>query len=502
MDSSPETTPSPTASDRRDEPPAAGGANLLSRVVGFVAGLPSGLGRRLERLDSAIWSERRDRGAYPFVVLVRGVRVASVAASGFTRHGLALRAGALTYSTVLSLVPLFAVVFSILQAMGVQRKLAEDLIERLTAGSTQATDALVGYIESTERFINESNVRGLTGFGVLGLLYVSLSMLRSVENAMNAVWGIRRGRSFGRVLSDYVSFVIIAPLVLGAGLYVRTTLRVPDALPLSRAIDVVVLAPALSVLPLLTTWAAFVFLYSFMPNARVRWFSALIGGVIAGGAWHAAQGLFLSLAVGLYGSKYDAIYRSFAWVFVQLIWIQLSWTILLLGAEIVQAHQNLDEHRRRRRSWRGTLAERETLALRALAILARETLRPLAERPRPRTLAEISDEARAPTDAVEETLEPFERAGIVLRLRGRGPDNGEGGNDPRILCRSARDVRVLDALRIVRHGSIEAPSRDVASSPEGGFLAEAGHELAKLLAGRTLADLAEMETREIATLRI
>lgn len=477
---------------------AAPDASAEARTRGGIVALAGRAWRAARTIDERVWSDLRRPDAPPPGIARRAAQVASLAVRGFVAHDLALRAASLTYATVLSLVPLLAVAFSILQALGVQDTLAERLVERITAGSEQAADQLVEHIRRMADFVNETNTKGLTGMGMAGLLLVSISMLRTVERTMNVVWDRPRGRTIGRMISDYVSLMIVAPLVLATGVYAQTLVKVPAAFPYAETIDVVLIGPLLKILQLVTTWGGFVFIYSFMPNAKVRWVSATIGGLIAGTVWATAQAFFLEIALALFASRYNAIYQSFAWVFIQMIWIQVSWTILLAGAEIAHAHQTLDDHRRRRRPWRGTAAERETLALRVGAVLARAALGPLDAPFRAHSAIELADELRAPTEAVEETLARLERAGLVVRQDG-GPKE-VGARERRLLCRSPRDVRILDLLRVVRHGSVAPPEPDEAAERDRSFLAEAGRDLSRLLEERTLKDLAELPNERIRTL--
>jgi membrane protein len=349
------------------------------------------------------------------------------------------------------------------------------------------TESIVQLAEITLQFIRETHGPGLVGLGIIGLFYVTVSLLMTVEQAMNEIWGVRHGRDLGRLIRDYFFLIILAPLLLMIGLSVSTMLtviRVPDSIPLAFMIDDVVFAPILAVLPFVAIWGGFIFICYYMPNRRVYWLSAVIGGLIGGSLWHLAQWGYIHLTLSLIANRYNAIYKSFAWVFILVIWINISWAILLFAAEISAAHQLLEDRRRRRRPWRDTPAERETLTLRVAALLARPMIAPVSQPFRPMTLLTLADELHVPPEPIERTLELFHGAQLVRRDGDESPDRSHAY----LRNRAPQTVGVTDLLRLVRHGSFDAQA-PLAVETADGALAPAGTEAAARLSALTLADL-------------
>lgn len=439
--------------------------------------------------QSVVWAENRGEARGVTRMFWRMLQIISLVFSGFRQHQIILRASALTYETILSIVPLLAVVFVILRGFGIQETIARNLIQRITAAD-QSAEMVIDFIRRTEQFISNSQVRGLTGLGIAGLLLVSISMLRNVERAMNDIWGLEQGRSVGRMIADYISLMIIAPILLAIGAYLSTLLTIPRWFPFKEVLDHVVMGPLLAVLPMLTIWAVFIFIYSFMTNTRVNRFSAFIGGVIGGTCWFIAQAIYVKVTLLFFADRYAAIYASFAWVFILLVWINISWIILLTGAEITCAHMTLDLHLRARRTWHESPGERETLSLKLAALLAKPTLQPPGEPFNGYSVKELADFVGAPLRPVQESLSLFETAGLVTHVQTE--------EKRYFLCRSARDVTALDVLRIVRTGA--DTGRDQPLSPA--FLRDAADRLVALLSTYSLKDLAEIPLEEISTLRI
>jgi membrane protein len=230
----------------------------------------------------------------------------------------------------------------------------------------------------------------------------------------------------------------------------------------------------------LVVLAGFFFLYLFMPNTRVRPRSALGGGLVGAAAFQLTQYGLILFQSRL--TRYNTIYGAFGAVLVLLLWVYLSWCIFLWGAEISSAHQNLRNWRRQRRAWRGTPAERETLALRLAALLAAPMLDP-AGRPR-LDEAGLADALRLPLAPVSEMAELFRQAGLLIQSA------DDGGC---LLARAPEGVSVLDVLRLARTGRL-------APAGGGGPLAEEAGRLRSPLAGRPVSGLAGLPLEEIQTL--
>lgn len=270
---------------------------------------------------------------------VRGIvfhqlRIAFIVLRGFFHdHHCLLRAAALTYTTLLALVPMLAFMFAFLKGLGVQNKLEPLLLSHFPATSEDAIRIIFDYV-------NNIKVGTLGAIGLGSLLFTTILQLGNVESSFNEIWGIRAGRSLLRKITDYVSVMVIAPVVLFVALGVNATLRQQTLLKIlleQRVIgDAVVLI--FTILPYVVIWFAFTFFYAYIPNTRVKIVPAMLGGFIGGMLWQAVQWVYIDFQIGV--ANLQAIYGAFAQLPMLMIWIYISWVVTLLGAEVTFAQQN------------------------------------------------------------------------------------------------------------------------------------------------------------------
>lgn len=252
--------------------------------------------------------------------------------ASFLIHKGTLRAAALTYTTVLSLVPFLAIAFSVLKGLGAQNVL-EPMLKQVAGDSGDTVSRIIAYV-------NNTNMKSMGAIGLVMLIVTVISLMGSIEEAFNTVWGVSETRSLHRRFSDYLSVVIVGPILLLAATSMTSSLQ--SQWLLQWLIHNTYLGDAIlllfRLLPYLSVWVAMVFLYIFIPNTKIRFYSALVGGVIAGTAWELAQWGYFHFQVGV--ANYNAIYGTLAAVPVFLVWIYTSWLIVLFGLEIVYAHQH------------------------------------------------------------------------------------------------------------------------------------------------------------------
>ena len=241
-----------------------------------------------------------------------------------------MRAMSLVYTTLLSLVPLMAFSFSILKGLGAHGDLELFVFEffrPMGAAAGQLTTRVMGFVE---------NVRGgvLGSIGLAFLLYTVITTIQKVEESFNFVWRVERPRSWARRLSEYISVMIIGPILMVAALgLLASAENTALAQWLQNRAGI---GPAIEVLtrlgPYLIVAVVFTFLYSFIPNTRVKFLPALIGGVTAGVLWALVGKIFAAFIA--YSAQMVAIYTGFAIVLTALIWIYLNWLILLIGVQL------------------------------------------------------------------------------------------------------------------------------------------------------------------------
>jgi len=258
------------------------------------------------------------------------VRLLVVVARQLVRGQLNLRAMSLVYTTLLSIVPLLAVSFSVLKGFGVHNQiepLLMNFLQPLGPKGKELSDNIIGFVENVR-------VGVLGSLGLLFLLYTVVSLIQKVESSFNYVWQVERLRGFAQRFSSYMSVVLIGPVLVFTALGVTATAMnntmVQQLMSVQPFGDLVVLFSKL--VPYLLVIAAFIFIYMFIPNTRVKFLPAFVGGVVAGVLWQTSGWAFAAFIAT--SSNYAAIYSSFAILILLLIWLYLNWLILLLGAQV------------------------------------------------------------------------------------------------------------------------------------------------------------------------
>jgi membrane protein len=363
----------------------------------------------------------------------RVLQLVAMVVHGVNRHQILLRAHSLTYITLLSMIPLLAIAVSLVQALGVRDTLVGFVVSQVAAVAPQAAEFI-------EQRVTEIKFGSLGTVGAVTLFLTTVLAIGNVERSFNHIFGVTRQRPWIRRFPDYLAVVIIAPLVLGVAIPLGTTLRSETALgwlvdvPLFRALY----DSGLRQLPTLLLVAGFSFFYWFLPNTSVRWTSALLGGVVAALLFSLVQALYVRLNAG--AARYDVVFGGLAFLPLLIVWVYFSWVVVLLGAEMAFAHQNLARYRREVRGPDLGPAAREALAL-ALALEVADRFQSGGE---PCTAEGLADAVDAPVREVRQVLDRLEAAGIVAqRVEGERLDAFQ-------LGRPADAVHVADVLAALR----------------------------------------------------
>ncbi|MGA9756212.1 MAG: YihY/virulence factor BrkB family protein, partial [Desulfobaccales bacterium] len=263
------------------------------------------------------------------------LRVLVLAGRGLIRNQSLVRSSALAYATILGFIPLFALLFAILQAIGVPRLLATYTLEHLAPGSRDFATQILQYIEATR-------VTSLGVFGVVVLLLDLVIVMTNVEKAFNKTWQVSRTRPWSRKVSDYLSIFLIFPILMAVALTFSTSFwgfKYVIGI-LSGILPAIFFTATRWLVSLGMLWFAFIFIYLVMPNTRVNFWSAVLGGVVGATVWQVAQWIFTGIQGG--ATYYNAIYGALYHLLFLFIWLFWCWLILLFGTEIAFAHQNLD----------------------------------------------------------------------------------------------------------------------------------------------------------------
>jgi membrane protein len=317
-----------------------------------------------------------------------------------------LRAMGLVYTTLLSVVPLVAFAFAVLKGLGMHRELEPVIYEFLRPIGDQAygmTEQMIAFVDNTR-----GGVLGSVGLGLL--LYTVISTVQKIEEAFNFAWHVEQPRSIVRRVSEYLSLMVVGPIfvVVVLGLFgALADLRIAQWLASHEPFGSM-LAVLGRAAPYLIVTAAFSFLYMFIPNTRVHWTAAIVGGVVAGVLWAASGALFARIVVA--STRMVAIYAGFAIFLVTLIWVYLSWIILLVGAQLSFYVQNPRYLRAGQAQIRLTSRLRERLALSVMYVIGKSFM---AGEPA-WNLKALAEKLEVPGSALSSVSDSLEKAGLII----------------------------------------------------------------------------------------
>lgn len=385
---------------------------------------------------------------------------------------LTLRAMSLVYTTLLSVVPLLAFSFAVLKGLGVHKDLQSRLytvLEPLGAKGVEITDEVIVLVE---------NVNGsvLGGIGLAFFVYTAITMVKKVEEAFNYVWYVSKPRSFARRFTEYMFVLLVGPVAIVVALGAIAAIgneSIMQWLSQNSVFDPIFSATS-KLTPYLLVTGVFTFLYWYMPNTRVTFRAALVGGIAGGFLW-ATVGMLFAAFLSSSGSR-EAIYASFAIAITALIWLYLNWLILLIGSQIAFYFQNPAYLRIGRRDPRLSNAMRERLALNIMYLVGKEFRQPADGI----DLRAISRKLRIPSITLAPVAAGLEARGLLTTNE----------NEALLPGREMSRITLADILVVVRRdgetGSYRNPKWDDAISDIGNNLDTA---VADTLAEQTLAEL-------------
>lgn len=387
-------------------------------------------------LTTDIWTiDLADVPRYRAVPL-KALRILVVAVRGFQEDQCNLRAGSLTFFSLLSIVPVLAMAFGIAKGFGL-----DEFLERtLTNLFKTHEEILQRSLEFANSLLDTTRGGMVAGVGLIILFYSVMKLLMNVENAFNTVWGVSKSRHFIRKFTDYVSLMLIIPIVIiisGSGtLFIST--RVMGFAQQYQELSVI--SPFLiflfKLIPYILVGFMLTMLYLIMPNTSVSFKAAFIAGLVAGIMYQGLQWGYVSFQIGV--SRYNAIYGSFAALPLFLIWLQISWFVVLFGAEIAFALQHV---RRYENSKDITRLSQSFIHLLSLQVVRFIVGRVVASKQAP-SAAEIAVELGFPENITEQLLDKLCRCNIVAKALLPGKDD--------FYYLPATDIAQLSVRRVTR----------------------------------------------------
>ncbi len=364
---------------------------------------------------------------------VRQAKVLIYTGKGFGDHRLDQTSAALTFYTMMSIVPIIAMIFGIVKGFGMELSFEQYLYTEFAQ-----------YHELVEQVLAfANNMLARTKGGVIAsvsfvvLVWAVIRLFGNAEGAFNNIWEVRRSRTIARKLSDYLSVVFIAPILWvisnSIAIYIKTNL---DAFSSSWILDVVY-----GIASLVTMWVMFVFIYSVMPNTRVKLRSAIPAGIIAGTLFQIFQIAYVYLQTWM--TSYNAIYGSFAALPLFLIWLQSSWQIVLAGAELSFAYQNITRYEQERESLHMSYDHRQKVLVASMLVAIRSFVDGNGGGV---TCEFIASRLGLPLRIVRDVVFDLERAGLLSAVQ----NNDDERVNVYIPCRDVHQITISDVV-----GSVE-----------------------------------------------
>lgn len=405
---------------------------LLTGLLGVYQHLRLFIGRDVWRADVVATSRLTAVGVYLLRIILIVVR------GFFLEHHCLLRASALTYNTLLSLVPMLAFMLAFLKGLGVGNLLEPLLLSLLAVGSEDTVQAVLGYASKIE-------VSTLGGIGLGTLVLTTVLQVGNVERSLNEIWGVRTERPILRKIADYASVLVLGPVALLLATSINT--RLHSSVFLGPWPNLPVISHAVTsfsnmvstILPYVALWLVFAFFYSFLPNTRVRALPALIGGVVGGTLWQISQWVYIQFQVGM--ANANAIYGALAQLPVLMLWLYVSWVTALVGAEVAYACQHVTTYVPARLAHGASVYMREWLAHTLYFAL----IRAFTEGSGAWSAAAFAQQHHLSRHLLEDILVPLRDAGLLLETAA-SPDHYVPGRDPA----SITPWHILRALR--HHG--------------------------------------------------
>jgi membrane protein len=393
------------------------------------------LARFLNFIQTDIWRMRLRDHSRGKSLLIRFLRVVVLAIRGFNENKCKFRASALTFFSLLSIVPVIALMFGIAKGFGLQERVAAQILEKMR-GQEEVANKVIAFSNS---LLDKTSGGVIAGVGVIFLFWTIISLLSNIEGSFNDIWGVVKPRTFGRKVSDYLVTMLVCPILLavagGATIFLSGQIQtLTEKFPMLNNFG-----PAfwlvMKLLPYLTIWISFTFIFIFMPNTKVIFVSGLIAGIVAGTLFQLVQWGYVNCQVQL-TAKY-AIYGSFAALPLFLLWLQFSWFIILFGAEVSFAHQNVETYEFEPDCLSASHSFKTLLSV----LITQRLVRRFCDGEKPIDASDLSHELEIPVRLVRQLLYDLSESGIISEVR--------KGEDKELAYQPATDVDKLTVKFII-----------------------------------------------------
>lgn len=400
-------------------------------------------------LRRGLWEEGRHSRVKPWIRSF--LRFLILVGREFRRDDCVTRASALTYITLLALVPILVVMFAASRGLGldeIEDSFIKNVLVRIQLDPMTESDAVQSVSTFIRKTVQRINFATLGVVGLLGLIFTAIMAVGSAEEAFNRIWGVERGRSVWRRFSDYLSVLMIGPLLIFLALTqsVEVARQIVSntfgSVPIAAGISDLLLS---QVWPMIVASLAFGFVYIFLPNTHVKIRCALLGGLLAGFLWQVSQWGYVNFQVGV--AKYSALYGTLSALPIFLIWIYMSWVILLFGAEVTFCSQDYRRLSREFLDVNLSVKDRESIGVWMTAKVVESFVNGTSRW----SLVRLSDALHLRDSVTRSVLAPLVDRGILATLAGEDGDIVPG-RDPATLC-------VSNVLRAIHEAGDELSAK-------------------------------------------
>ncbi len=344
-------------------------------------------------------------------LLIKYLRIILLASRGFVRDNCQKTASVLTYYSLLNVVPVVAVAFAMAKGFGLEKMIEKQILQMAEKANWEA-NITTQIISFSHNLLNQAKGGLIAGVGVVLLFWTVISILGKIEESLNEIWEVKKSRTLVRKFSDYIAMMVFAPVLFiissSATILVASQLKIIVNKIALLGIFSKVIFLLLSLLPYASIWALLTMLYLIMPNTRIPLKSAIMGGVVAGTIAEIVQWVYIKFQIGV--ASYGAIYGSFAALPLFLAMLQMSWMIVLLGAEIAYANEHYETFGFHPDYSRMSVSSKKILMLRVFHLLTKK----FALGEKALSVSQIAHVLEIPVRLVRQLLHELSEVGLVV----------------------------------------------------------------------------------------
>jgi membrane protein len=410
---------------------------MISRIIYF--------------FKTGIWEIRLKDLSPSKAFFVKFLRVILLGLRGFIRDNCQKTASVLTYYSLLNIVPVVAVAFAIAKGFGLEKVIEKQILQMADKANWQS-DITSQIITFSHKLLEQAKGGLIAGIGVILLFWTVISILGKIEDSLNEIWEVKKSRTLVRKFSDYITMMVLTPVLFiissSATVLVASQVKVIVNKIAVLGVFSKVIFLLLNLLPYVSIWVLLTALYLIMPNTRIPLRSGIFGGIAAGTILQIVQWIYIKFQIGV--SSYGALYGSFAALPLFLAWIQMSWMIVLLGAEIAYAYEHCETFGFHPDYSRISVSYKKLLALRVFHLLTKKFS--LGEKPL--SANQIANALEIPVRLVRQLLQELSEVGLVVEIA-KGI-KGEIAFQP---GRTIENITVKFALdEYEKHGIVKIPA--------------------------------------------